>query len=61
MNTRFIVFLLIVIAVVVALVIIEQNRENPWDSDVFFGQAQPSVIFTEIGLLEPHDEPLNRA
>lgn len=39
MNTRFILFLVIVAVIVTALVVFEQNRDNPWDSDVFFGQA----------------------
>lgn len=51
MNVRFIIFLLVVIAIVVTLVVIESDRKNPWDSDVFFSQIpnEPTYIsFTAV-------------
>ncbi|MDX1343120.1 MAG: hypothetical protein R3309_09655 [Reinekea sp.] len=38
MNIRFLIFLIIFAVIIVALVIFELGRPNPWDSDVFFGQ-----------------------
>jgi hypothetical protein len=38
MNIRFIVFLIIVVILVAWAVIYELNREQPWDSDVFFSE-----------------------
>jgi hypothetical protein len=37
MNTRFLIFIIIVVLIVSVLVYIELGRENPWNSDVFFG------------------------
>ncbi|TCS41995.1 hypothetical protein [Reinekea marinisedimentorum] len=37
MNKRFLIFIIIVVLIVAVLVYIELGRENPWNSDVFFG------------------------
>lgn len=36
MYKKLLIFLLVVAAVVAALVYYDRNRNNPWDSDVFF-------------------------
>lgn len=36
MNNRLIIFLLAVVAFVAALVYFEQQRQDPWNSPVFF-------------------------
>lgn len=38
MNTRLIFFLLAVVAFVAALVYFERQRQDPWNSPVFFSQ-----------------------
>lgn len=38
MKSRFVIFLIIVVAIVTMLVLFDLNRDDPWDSDVFFGQ-----------------------
>ncbi len=44
MNKRFLIFILIVVAIVTALVVFELGRTNPWDSDVFFSQINSNSI-----------------
>ena len=44
MNARFLIFLLIIAAIVTALVIFDLNRTDPWNSDVFFGQNDKTPI-----------------
>lgn len=45
MNTRLIFFLLAVVAFVAALVYFERQRQDPWNSPVFFSQlTSPAVI-----------------
>ncbi|EAR08553.1 hypothetical protein [Reinekea blandensis] len=56
MNTRFLLFLLIVVAIVALLVIIERNRANPWDSDVFFGQQDSFAPAPTVLVSKTHDE-----
>lgn len=53
MNVRFLIFLLIVFAIVVALIIYEQNRENPWNSDVFFSQRHGADTFISDDSIKP--------
>jgi hypothetical protein len=45
MNARFIIFLVVVIAIIGALIYIEMGRGNPWDSDVFFSQTSPETTY----------------
>ncbi|MHA7879095.1 MAG: hypothetical protein ACX931_04840 [Saccharospirillum sp.] len=39
MRLKFLIFLLIVVVFVGFLVYVEQRRQQPWNSDVFFGQS----------------------
>jgi hypothetical protein len=48
MNIRFVIFLVIVIAIVGALIYIEMGRGNPWDSDVFFSETSSESIYVTL-------------
>lgn len=41
MKLKLLIFLLIVVVFVTFLVYFERTRQQPWDSDVFFGQTAP--------------------
>ncbi|MCH8531867.1 MAG: hypothetical protein LAT65_13540 [Saccharospirillum sp.] len=41
MKLKLLIFLLIVVVFVTFLVYFERTRQQPWDSDVFFGQTTP--------------------
>lgn len=44
MHKKLIVFLVAIIGFVALLVYIEQGRESPWSSDVFFGALMPALL-----------------
>lgn len=53
MKLKLLIFLLFVVVFVSFLVYFERTRQQPWDSDVFFGQAEP-MLFTDDTEHESH-------
>lgn len=48
MNKRLIFFLLAVVAFVAALVYFEQQRQDPWNSPVFFSKLTDPASFDRL-------------
>lgn len=48
MKLKLVIFLIIVVLIVGTLIYIEMGRQNPWDSDVFFGfNSEPELMLDE--------------
>jgi hypothetical protein len=48
MNIRFVIFLAIAALIITGLVWFDLNREDPWNSDVFFGENSINPINVPI-------------
>lgn len=57
MNIRFIIFLIVIVILVAWAVIYELNREQPWDSDVFFSELNQHSLTPESAHRQTTSEP----